>query len=61
MDSDVQQQLGHSTPMATLTTYGAFVSDLRRRRDLERARMQRSVVGALLGAPPSGYCVSWAS
>jgi integrase len=52
--ADVQQQLGHSTPMLTLTTYGAFVSDVRRRRELERARTQRNVVGALLGAPPSG-------
>ena len=52
--ADVQQQLGHSTPMLTLTTYGAFISDVRRRRELERARTQRNVVGAPLGAPPSG-------
>jgi integrase len=51
--ADVQQQLGHSTPLLTLTTYGAFVSDVRRRRELEAARAQRNVVGALLGAPPS--------
>ena len=36
--ADVQQQLGHSTPMLTLTVYGAFVSDVRRRGELERTR-----------------------
>jgi len=36
--ADVQQQLGHSTPMLTLTVYGAYVSDVKRRRELEKAR-----------------------
>ena len=52
--ADVQQQLGHSTPMLTLTTYGAFVSDVHRRRELERARAQTKCGGCTTGCTPSG-------
>lgn len=46
--ADVQQQLGHSTPMLTLTVYGAYVSDVRRRRELEQARTKG--VGSSVGS-----------
>ena len=49
--ADVQQQLGHSTPMLTLMVYGAFVSDVRRRGELERTGARRAVVPAVVPQP----------
>lgn len=47
--ADIQTQLGHSTPMLTLKTYGAFVSDVARRRKMESERQNRKAVGQPLG------------